>query len=62
MHRPPKFREVKTMLHVYKAISQLKKEVHSLEEGKVSVDKLIAEKQKQIEEFILLIEKVNENT
>ena len=50
------------MLHVYKAISQLKKEVHSLEEGKVSVDKLIAEKQKQIEEFILLIEKVNENT
>lgn len=47
------------MLHVYKAISQLKKEVLDLEEGKISIDRLIAEKQKQIEKFVLLVEEVS---
>lgn len=48
------------MLHAYKAISQIKKEISRLEEAKLSVDKLIAEKERQIEEFLLLVEKAHE--
>jgi len=49
------------MLHTHMAISQLRSEIRRLEEGKISVDKLIVKKQKQIEEFVLLIEKSHDN-
>ncbi len=49
------------MNNIEKAIKQLKGEVLSLESGKVSVDKLITEKNKQIKEFLLLIDAYTEN-
>jgi len=42
------------------AIHQLESEINRLEEGKRSVDELIAEKRRQIMNFLALIEELNE--
>lgn len=54
-----KLSPTRTMIKIFQAQKQLLDEVNKLEEGKLSIDKLIEEKQKQIAEFNLLINKIS---